>query len=103
MMKLTKQNYEETIKNTEGLLVVDFWAEWCGPCKMLAPVIDSLSAKMTDVTFAKLNIDEEVEVALQNGVSSIPTLFFVKNGEVVKKSVGYMPEDELEKLINEIK
>lgn len=102
-MKLTKQNYEETLKNTNGLLVVDFWAEWCGPCKMLAPVIDEAAAEMPDVTFAKLNIDEEVEIAVKNGVASIPTLFFVKNGEVVKKSVGYITKDELTQIINEVK
>lgn len=102
-MKLTKQNYEETLKNTNGLLVVDFWAEWCGPCKMLAPVIDEAAAEMPDVTFAKLNIDEEVEIAIKNGVASIPTLFFVKNGEVVKKSVGYITKDELTQIINEVK
>lgn len=102
-MKLTRQNYEETLKNTNGLLVVDFWAEWCGPCKMLAPVIDEAAAEMPDVTFAKLNIDEEVEIAVKNGVASIPTLFFVKNGEVVKKSVGYITKDELTQIINEVK
>ena len=70
---------------------------------MLAPVIDEAAAEMPDVTFAKLNIDEEVEIAVKNGVASIPTLFFVKNGEVVKKSVGYITKDELTQIINEVK
>lgn len=102
-MKLTSSNYDDVTKNTKGLLVVDFWAEWCGPCKMLAPVVDETAAEMPDVTFAKLNIDDEVEVALKNKVVSIPTLFFFKDGELVKKSVGYVTKEELTEMINECK
>ena len=102
-MKMTTQNFKEAIQNTKGLLVVDFWAEWCGPCKMLAPVFEELEKDFPDVTFGKINVDEEVQAALENNVSSIPTLLFIKDGEIVKKSVGFAPKDELVAMINEVK
>lgn len=102
-MKMTTQSFKEAIQNTKGLLVVDFWAEWCGPCKMLAPVFEELEKDFPDVTFGKINVDEEVQAALENNVSSIPTLLFIKDGEIVKKSVGFAPKDELAAMINEVK
>lgn len=102
-MKLTTEKYNETVKNTKGLLVVDFWASWCGPCKMLAPIIDELEAEMPDVVFAKVNVDEEVQPALENNITSIPTLLFIKDGEIVNKSVGLVSKDELISIINEVK
>ena len=102
-MKMTTQNFKEAIQNTKGLLVVDFWAEWCGPCKMLAPVFEELEKDFPDVTFGKINVDEEVQAALENNVSSIPTLLFIKDGEVVKRAVGFAPKDELAAMINEVK
>ena len=102
-MKMTTQSFKEAIQNTKGLLVVDFWAEWCGPCKMLAPVFEELEKDFPDVTFGKINVDEEVQAALENNVSSIPTLLFIKDGEVVKRAVGFAPKDELASMINEVK
>ena len=102
-MKLTTEKYNETVKNTKGLLVVDFWASWCGPCKMLAPIIDELEAEMPDVVFAKVNVDEEVQPALENNITSIPTLLFIKDGEIVNKSIGLVSKDELISIINEVK
>ena len=102
-MKMTTQSFKEAIQNTKGLLVVDFWAEWCGPCKMLAPVFEELEKDFPDITFGKINVDEEVQAALENNVSSIPTLLFIKDGEIVKKSVGFAPKDELVAMINEVK
>lgn len=102
-MKINAENFSDTVKNTKGLMVIDFWAEWCGPCKMLAPVIDEVSKEMPDVLFEKINIDEEVEIALTNGISSIPTLMFVKDGEIVKKTVGYLTKEELVLAIDEVK
>lgn len=94
-MKINAENFADTVKNTKGLMVIDFWAEWCGPCKMLAPVIEEVKNEMPDVLFEKINIDEEVEIALTNKISSIPTLMFVKDGEIVKKTVGYLTKEEL--------
>lgn len=102
-MKMTTQSFKEAIDSTKGLLVVDFWAEWCGPCKMLAPVFEELEKDFPDVTFGKINVDEEVQAALENNVSSIPTLLFIKDGEVVKRAVGFAPKDELAAMINEVK
>lgn len=102
-MKINAENFAETVKNTKGLTVIDFWAEWCGPCKMLAPVIEEVSEEMPDVSFEKINIDEEVEIALTNRISSIPTLMFVKDGEIVKKTVGYLTKEELISAIEEVK
>lgn len=102
-MKMTTQSFKEAIQNTKDLLVVDFWAEWCGPCKMLAPVFEELEKDFPDVTFGKINVDEEVQAALENNVSSIPTLLFIKDGEVVKRAVGFAPKDELAAMINEVK
>lgn len=102
-MKMTTQSFKEAMQNTKGLLVVDFWAEWCGPCKMLAPVFEELEKDFPDVTFGKINVDEEVQAALENNVSSIPTLLFIKDGEVVKRAVGFAPKDELAAMINEVK
>ena len=102
-MKMTTESFKEAMQNTKGLLVVDFWAEWCGPCKMLAPVFEELEKDFPDVTFGKINVDEEVQAALENNVSSIPTLLFIKDGEIVKKSVGFAPKDELVAMINEVK
>lgn len=102
-MKMTTESFKEAMQNTKGLLVVDFWAEWCGPCKMLAPVFEELEKDFPDVTFGKINVDEEVQAALENNVSSIPTLLFIKDGEVVKRAVGFAPKDELAAMINEVK
>ena len=102
-MKLTTENYNETVKNTKGLLIVDFWASWCGPCRMMAPIIEELEAEMPEVTFAKVNIDEEVQPALENNITSIPTLLFIKDGEVVNKSVGVVSKDQLVSMIYEVK
>ena len=102
-MRLTTENYNETVKNTKGLLIVDFWASWCGPCRMMAPIIDELDAEMPDVTFAKVNIDEEVQPALENNITSIPTLLFIKDGKVVNKSVGVVSKDQLASMIDEVK
>ena len=102
-MKMTTQSFKEAMDNTKGLLVVDFWAEWCGPCKMLAPVFEELEKDFPDVTFGKINVDEEVQAALENNVSSIPTLLFIKDGEIVKRAVGFSPKDELVAMINEVK
>lgn len=101
-MILTSANYDEAIKNTKGIILIDFWAEWCGPCKMLAPVIDELEREMPDICFAKINVDEEVTAALKNNVTSIPTLMIIKDGEVVKRLVGYMSKEELKEELNKV-
>ena len=99
-MNITVNNFNEVISEKDKLIVLDFWASWCGPCKMLAPIFETAEGKYPNVIFGKVNVDEEEEIARQYGIVSIPTLIFIKNGEVVKKSVGYVDENQLCSLID---
>ena len=95
---VTTANFEEIVKNNETVLL-DFWATWCGPCQMQGPIIDSLAEKRQDVVFGKVNVDEEIALAQQFGVMSIPTLIIFKNGEIVQKAVGLQDEASVEQLL----
>ena len=102
-MKMTTQSFKEAIQNTKGLLVVDFWAEWCGPCKMLGPVISSVAEKYEGkLKVCKLNVDDNMELAEQYFISSIPAVKFFKNGEVVNESIGFVPQPKLEAIIEDL-
>ncbi len=97
---LTSDNFASTIAN--GVTLVDFWAEWCGPCKMMAPALDELADQYADqVTVAKVNVDNESELAQQHGVSSIPTLVIFKDGEEVKRIVGVTSKANLGEALDE--
>lgn len=85
----------------DGKVLIDFFATWCGPCKMLAPVLDKVAAEVKDVTFVKIDIDKNVDAAEEYGVQVIPTLVLVKNGEVVAREMGFMPEPELKKFVQQ--
>lgn len=99
-MDLTNKNFDSVIGN--GTTLVDFWAEWCGPCKMQAPVLDQLGDKYQGkVTVAKLNVDDEPSIAARFGVMSIPTLVVYKNGEEVTRRVGVQSLDQLEMMLGQ--
>ncbi|HET7656873.1 MAG TPA: thioredoxin [Bacillales bacterium] len=99
IVKATDQNFTE--ETSEGLVLADFWAEWCGPCKMIAPVLEEIDTEMSDkVKIVKLDVDNNQETAGNFGVMSIPTLIFFKNGEIVDKVVGYQPKEALVEVIN---
>ena len=84
----------------DKLVVVDFWADWCGPCKMLGPTVETLAERYDGkARVGKINVDEEVELAMEFGVASIPTLVVVEHGEVMNKAIGYMPKAEIEELL----
>ena len=95
--QITDKEFDESIKT--GKVLVDFYAEWCGPCKMLSPVVDELSEELTDVTFYKLNVDESDEVVRKYNVMSIPTLLVFENGELKNTSVGFKNKDEIKGLL----
>ena len=90
---INDENFSEAVK--EGLVLVDFWAEWCGPCKMLSPIIEELSNEMKSVTFAKLSIDENQEMPQKLGISAIPSLILYKDGELVDRVNGLLPKAQL--------
>ena len=87
-LNINKNNFVEEVMNSEKPVLVDFWASWCGPCRMVIPVVEKIAEEYPEYKVVKVNVDEEQERAAQFGVMSIPTLMVVKNGEVVSKSVG---------------
>lgn len=101
MLNITNENFNTEVMEAEGLVAVDFWAVWCGPCKMLAPIFEQLSDEMTNVKFCKVNVDEQPELARRFAVSSIPTVILIKDGIVVDTLVGYRPKEALADSIGE--
>ena len=99
IIELSKSNFEQEVLNSNMPVVIDFWAEWCGPCKMLAPVIDNLAKEIDDIKFAKVNVDKEPELCRDFNVMSIPTLLLFENGELKNTSVGFITEDDLKVFI----
>ena len=97
--QITNENYEQEVLKAAGTVVVDFYADWCGPCQMQGPIIEELAAERTDVKFCKLNTDVAVAVAIENGITSIPTIMVVKDGNITFKEAGLMSKAELEKLL----
>ena len=99
MINLTKTNFQAEVEASDKLVVIDLWAAWCGPCRMLAPILDELERDYPDVKFCKINVDDEPELARAFKVQSIPTVALVKNNTFVDMSVGYVPKASLVKLI----
>jgi thioredoxin 1 len=97
---LSEQNYDEALLDAEGLVMVDFWAEWCGPCRMIEPVLEEIAeAADGDVTLMKVNVDENSALAARYDIRSIPTILFIKDGEIVDRVVGAAPRATLEDIV----
>lgn len=91
--------FKEKVIDSGKTVLVDFWASWCGPCKMLSPAVDSVSEQVSGADFYKVNVDEEPELAREYGIMSIPTLIVFKNGEIADQSVGVIPEADIKALV----
>ena len=99
MVNITSANFEELVLNNPKPVLLDFWATWCGPCRMVAPVVEEIAAEREDILLGKVNVDEEMALAVRFGIVSIPTLIVMKNGEVANKAVGFMPKADILKLL----
>ena len=95
IIDLTKENFQAEITKSDNPVLVDFWAVWCGPCQMMAPILHELEAEMPDVQIGKVNVDEQMDLARQFRVVSIPTLIIFKNGQEVQRMVGVTSKEEL--------
>ena len=91
--------FEEKVVNAEGKVLLDFWATWCGPCRMVAPIVEEIASERDDIVVGKVNVDEEMELAIKFGIVSIPTLILLKNGMEVDKIVGYRPKADIEDML----
>ncbi len=101
-VSVTKESFESEVINSDKPVIVDFWAEWCGPCKALSPVLDEVASEVANAKVVKVNVDEQGDLAQQYGIRGIPTLIFFKGGEVKSTLVGNQPKAEILKNINDL-
>ena len=99
IIHITAENYDAQVANATGKVLLDFWAPWCGPCRMIAPFLEEIAAEDESVTIGKINVDEEMALAAKFGIVSIPTLVVMENGKAVQTAVGYRPKDDILKLL----
>jgi len=99
VIHITKDTFASIVNQNEKPVLVDFWAPWCGPCQMLGPIIEEIAAERDDIIVGKINVDDEMELAKQFRIVSIPTVIVLKNGEKVATSIGYKPKEDILKLL----
>ena len=100
VVQITKDNFKTLVQESSKPVLLDFWAVWCGPCKMIAPIVEAIAEEREDILVGKVNVDDEMELASAFGVASIPTVVLVKDGKVAATSVGYRPKADLEKMLD---
>lgn len=99
IVTVTKDNFEQEVIGSNQTVLVDFWATWCGPCKMIAPIVEEIAAARPDVKVCKIDVDNEPELAIRFKIMSIPTLLVFKNGEVADKAIGLRSKDQIEAML----
>ena len=99
-VEVSKDNFKTEVLEAEGIVLVDFWASWCAPCRMLSPIVDQVADEVSDVKVVKVNVTDEEELAAAYNVMSIPTLIVFKNGQEVKRSTGFIPKEAVKALLN---
>ena len=95
VININNNNFQDEVMHSEKLVLLDFWASWCGPCRMVSPIVDEIAAERSDIKVCKINVDEQPELAAQFGVMSIPTLLVMKNGKAVNQAVGARPKAQI--------
>ena len=95
VININKSNFEEEVVNSDKKVLLDFWASWCGPCRMVAPIVDEIADERTDIKVGKVNVDEEQELTMRFGITSIPTLIVFENGEEINRIVGARPKEAI--------
>ena len=94
-INISKNNFQKEVINSDKKVLLDFWAPWCGPCRMVAPIVEEIADERPDIKVGKINVDEEAELASQFGIMSIPTLVVIENGKIVNQTMGAKPKDEI--------
>ena len=102
VVTITTENFAQEVLHSDKPVLLDFWASWCGPCRMLSPIVDEVAEERTDVKVGKVNVDEQLALAQRFGVSSIPLLILFKNGRPVAKALGYRPKAEIQELLKDL-